>query len=147
MFPFKTKFFSKTEEERIISAIKDAEHSTSGEIRFYVESKCEGDAYERGVAVFHHLQLHEKNHRNGVLIYLATKDRKFAIVGDEAIHTKVTDNFWEGVRSTMIDMFKEGKIAEGVCEAVKQVGEKLKESFPFDPNDTKKYTDKINHGK
>ena len=147
MFPFRKRFFTQAEEARIIGAIKEAEHTTSGEIRFFVESKCEGDAYERGVAVFHHLQLHEKNHRNGVLIYLATKDRKFAIVGDEAIHTKVTDNFWESVRSTMIDMFKEGKITEGVCEAVKQVGEKLKESFPFDANDTKGYTDKINHGK
>ncbi len=147
MWPFKTKHFSKTEEEQIISAIKAAEHSTSGEIRFYVESKCDGDAYERGVAIFHHLQLHEKNHRNGVLIYLAVKDKKFAIVGDEGIHTKVTDVFWEDVRSKMLDIFKTGNLVAGVCEGIKLVGEKMKESFPIDPNNTKGYTDKINHGR
>lgn len=144
---FKRKFFSKAEEERIIGAIKEAERSTSGEIRFYVESRCEGDAYEKAVEIFHHMQLHEKNHRNGVLIYIAIKDKKFAIVGDEGIHTKVTDVFWEGVRSSMIELFKQDKLVEGICEAIKQVGEKLKESFPFDPNDTKGYTDKINHGR
>jgi uncharacterized membrane protein len=144
---FKKKFFSKAEEQQIIDAIKIAERSTSGEIRFYVESKCEGDAYERAVALFHHLQLHEKHHRNGVLIYLATKERKFAIVGDEGIHTKVTDTFWEDVRTNMIEIFKQGNLVKGICEGVKQVGEKLKDSFPFDPNNKQGYTDKINHGK
>src|ERR1700739_81780 len=115
----------------LVFNITEAERSTSGEIRFYVESKCEGDAYERAVALFHHLQLHEKHHRNGVLIYLATKERKFAIVGDEGIHTKVTDIFWEEVRTNMIEIFKQGNLVKGICEGVKQIGEKLKESFPF----------------
>lgn len=147
MLFFRKKFFSKAEEERIIHAIKEAEHSTSGEVRFYVESKCPDDAYERAVAVFHRMQLHEKNHRNGVLIYMAIKDRKFAIVGDEGIHTKVTDTFWESIREQMIERFKEEKMVEGICEAVKQIGEKLKESFPVDPNDTRKQEHKLNHGK
>jgi uncharacterized membrane protein len=144
---FKKKFFSKAEEQQIIDAIKTAERSTSGEIRFYVESKCEGDAYERAVALFHHLELHKKNHRNGVLIYLATQERKFAIVGDEGIHTKVTDTFWETVRTNMIEIFKQGNLVKGICEGIKQIGEKLKESFPFDPNNKQGYTDKINHGR
>jgi uncharacterized membrane protein len=147
MLFFKKKFFSAAEEKQIIDAIKLAEHSTSGEIRFYVESKCEGDAYERSVAVFHELKLHEKNHRNGVLIYLAKDHKKFAIIGDEGIHTKVTDIFWENVKDKMAEFFKRGELTQGICEGVRLVGEKLKESFPFDPDNKQGYTDTINHGK
>lgn len=144
---FKKKFFSPSEEEKIITTIKEAEHSTSGEIRLYVESKCEEDPMEKAIAIFHHLQLHEKHHRNGVLIYLATKHRKFAIVGDEGIHTKVTDIFWESVRGEMISFFKQGKLADGVCQAIRLVGEKLKESFPVDPGNKEGYSDTINYGR
>jgi uncharacterized membrane protein len=143
----KKKFFSEKEEQEIIGFIKAAEQFTSGEIRFYVESKCEGDALERAIEVFHHLELHKKNHRNGVLIYLAKEHRKFAIVGDEGIHTKVPDNFWEDVKNKMAEFFKQGKLLDGICEGVKLVGEKLKESFPFDPNNNDGYTDIINRGK
>jgi uncharacterized membrane protein len=143
----KKKFFSEKEEQQIIGFIKAAEQFTSGEIRFYVESKCEGDALERAIAVFHHLELHKKSHRNGVLIYLAKEHKKFAIVGDEGIHTKVPDNFWEEVKNKMAEIFKQGNLVDGICEGVKLVGEKLKESFPFDSNNTEGYTDIINHGK
>jgi uncharacterized membrane protein len=141
------KVFSTEEEERIIQSIKEAERGTSGEIRFYVEPKCEGDPLERGVEVFHHLRLHEKHHRNGVLIYLATDHRKFAVVGDEGIHSKVPDNFWEDVKNHMLEFFKQGKLADGVCEGIKLVGEKLKESFPYDADIKDNYSDTINYGK
>lgn len=143
----KIKVFSTEEEKHIIKAIKDAEHNTSGEIRFFVESECEGDPMERGVEVFHHLRLHEKNHRNGVLIYLATEHRKFAVIGDEGIHAKVPDTFWEDVKNKMIEHFKKGKLAAGVIEGIKLVGEKLKESFPFDADNKDGYSDTINYGK
>ena len=143
----KLKVFSNEEEKQIISAIKSAEHNTSGEIRFYVESKCEGDSLERGVEVFHHMRLHEKHHRNGVLFYLATDHRKFAVVGDEGIHAKVADNFWDDVKAKMLGYFAQGKLAEGICEGIKMAGEKLKEFFPYDANNKDGYADTINYGK
>ncbi|MGP8216332.1 MAG: TPM domain-containing protein [Bacteroidia bacterium] len=143
----KRRFFSAREEEQIISTIKDVERFTSGEVRLYIESECESDPLERGISVFHHLKLHEKNHRNGVLIYLASEHRKFSIVGDEGIHTKVPDNFWEDVKNKMTLFFKQGKLADGVCEGIKLVGEKLKDAFPFDSTIKDGYSDTINYGK
>lgn len=140
------KIFSAVEEHRIIQCIKDAEHNTSGEILFYIEAKCEGDPLQRAIEVFHHLRLHEKHHRNGVLIYLATKHRKFAIVGDEGVHSKIPDSFWEDTKNKMLEFFKEGKIADGVCEGVKLVGKKLKEHFPFDAENKTGYSHTINYG-
>jgi uncharacterized membrane protein len=143
----KKKFFSGREEEQIINSIKAAEQYTSGEIRLFVEPTCEGDPIEKAIAVFQHLKLNEKGHRNGVLIYLATEHRKFAIIGDEGIHTKVPDNFWEDIKNKMAEFFKQGKISEGICEGVTLIGEKLKENFPVNQDDKDGYTDKINYSK
>jgi uncharacterized membrane protein len=51
-------------------------------------------------------------HRNGVLIYLATEHRKFAILGDEGIHRVVPENYWEDVKEEMQKNFREGRICE-----------------------------------
>jgi uncharacterized membrane protein len=143
----KKKFFSGKEEKQIIDSIKAAEQFTSGEIRLFVEPECEGDPLEKAIAVFQHLKLHEKGHRNGVLIYLATEHRKFAIIGDEGIHTKVADSFWEDIKNRMAVFFKKGEITDGICEGIKLIGEKLKENFPVDPSVKEGYTDKINYNK
>ena len=143
----KKKFFSGREEKQIIHTIKTAEQYTSGEIRLFVEPECEDDPIEKAIAIFQHLKLHEKGHRNGVLIYLATEHRKFAIIGDEGIHAKVPDNFWEDIKNKMAEFFRQGKIPEGICEGIALIGEKLKENFPVDPNDKDGYTDKINYSK
>ena len=66
-----TNFFNKKEKEKIIQAIRDAEHQTSGEIRLHLESRCKGDALESAVRVFEKLKMHETVLRNGTLIYLA----------------------------------------------------------------------------
>jgi len=51
--------------------------------------------------------------RNGVLIYLATDHRKFAIVGDEGIHRVVPENTWEDVKEIMQKDFRRGNLPRG----------------------------------
>jgi uncharacterized membrane protein len=45
-------------------------------------------AYDRALQVFSELKMHETEQKNGVLFYLAYKDKIFSIVGDEGIHRK-----------------------------------------------------------
>jgi uncharacterized membrane protein len=85
------KFFTKEQKDKIVNSIKEAEKETSGEIRLHLESKCKGDALERAVKVFKKLKMHQTQLRNGTLIYLAVKDRKFAIYGDEGINEIVPE--------------------------------------------------------
>jgi uncharacterized membrane protein len=80
-------FFSPAEAKAIVAAIGAAEKETSGEIRLHLENRCKvGDAYERGRALFESLGMTATAQRNGVLIYLATSDRTFAVLGDTGIH-------------------------------------------------------------
>ena len=75
-------FFTKEQEDIIIQAIKEAELNTSGEIRLHVENNCKINVLDRASHIFKKLSMHKTALRNGVLFYLAVKDKKFAILGD-----------------------------------------------------------------
>ena len=74
---------SEDQEKQILQSIKEAELKTSGEGRVHIESQCEGHPVERAKVLFFELGMHQTDLQNGVLIYLAHKDRKFSIVGDK----------------------------------------------------------------
>lgn len=138
-----------TEEEResIVSAIREAELNTSGEIRVHLENHCRGDVLDRAADVFATLKMHNTELRNGVLFYLAMKDHQFAILGDKGINQKVPDHFWEDIRDFMVAKFKEGKYAEGLSEGIRMAGEQLKEHFPYQSDDRNELSDDISFNK
>ncbi len=139
------KFFTKQDEERIIKAIQDAEHNTSGEIRVHLEKKLEADVLLEAQQVFTKLGMHQTAERNGVLIFIAPAHRKFAIVGDEGINQLVGEDFWASERDIMQQHFRSGAYAEGICKAIEQVGEKLKAHFPYHSDDTNELSDEISY--
>jgi uncharacterized membrane protein len=139
-------FFDKEEKAKIIQAIRDAEHQTSGEIRLHMESRCKGDALDRAVQMFEKLKMHETHLRNGTLIYLAVKDRKFAIFGDEGINEVVPDNFWQDVKDDMRGFFQKGDFLTGLTRGIHLIGEKLKAHFPYQEDDVNELPDDISVG-
>ena len=139
-------FFTDTEQAQIIESIRLAELNTSGEIRLHIEANCEGDAYERAKIVFEELGMHATEQKNGVLFYLAYDDHKFAILGDKGIHEKVSQQFWDAEKELMQSYFKQQKFAEGLCLAIAQAGEKLKQHFPYQNNDTNELSNDISYG-
>ncbi len=140
------RLLSKKEQQQIVEAIQQAEHRTSGEIRVHIESHCKGDPLERAKAIFVKLKMHNTAERNGVIIYLAKKDRKLAIWGDKGINEKVPDNFWEDVKETMISHFKNGRFTEGLVNGIEMIGEKLREYFPYRSDDVNELSDDISFG-
>ena len=142
------KFFTKEEQERILAAIAEAEHRTSGEIRLHVEGKCPTDQpLKHAEKVFSKLGMDKTDQRNGVLIYLATASRRFAILGDQGIDRVVPENFWEDVKDLMASRFQEGDFCGGVVEGIRRAGEKLREFFPWQPEDEDELSDEISFGK
>ncbi len=139
-------FFSNEEEEAIKTAIKNAELDTSGEIRVHIENKCPGDVMDRAAYLFKQLNMHKTQLRNGVLIYLAVKNRKFAIIGDQGINKVVPDDFWDGIKQTMLNHFRNEAFSKGLTEAVKQAGNALREHFPYQKDDVNELSDDISYG-
>ena len=143
---FGNKFFKRSEEREIMLAIRQAEKLCSGEVRLFVESNCKIATHERALEVFEKLKMHETNGRNAVLIYVAMKDRKFAIFGDEGIHHKLGFSFWTEEAAVLKSFFKEDKIVEGLCQVVLDIGQVLKEHFPFSASDGNQLSDKPVYG-
>lgn len=141
------RFFSTTEEARIIEAIRSAEQQTSGEIRVHLERKKVGQtAIEDAVRVFAALGMHQTESRNGVLIFLIPQEKEFAIIGDEGIDAVVPEHFWEDVRDAMQQRFRRGAFTEGVCEGIEMIGNKLKIYFPYQKDDTNELPDDLSYG-
>lgn len=140
-----SKFLTKEEQQTIVSAIKNAEMSSSGEIRVHIEEHCKADPLDRAALVFAKLNMHKTQLRNGVLFYIAVKDHKFAILGDAGINSVVPENFWNDIKDKMVSFFADGKYTEGICEGVKMAGEKLKTFFPYDNNDINELSNEISY--
>ena len=90
--------------------------------------------------------MHRTDLKNGVLFYLATDDRKFAVLGDKGINERVPDNFWNNVRDTMRAHFKKNEFAEGLSQGIQLAGEQLKMFFPRQANDINELSDDISFG-
>lgn len=141
------RFLTKEEEKTIVAAIKDAENNTSGEVRVHIEDRCKAeDPIERAKEVFADLNMHETELRNGVIIYIATKDHKMAIWGDEGIHEKVGQDFWNSEIELMKKYFQADDYESGLRDAILLVGQKLKEFFPYQSDDVNELDDEISYG-
>lgn len=141
------KFLSKEEEQQVVQAIQSAEHQTSGEIRVHIESVCKGNVLDRAAWLFKSLKMNETAQRNGVLIYLSTSDRKFAIIGDAGINAVVPVGFWSDVKELMTGCFSKGEMVKGFVSGIGKVGEKLKAFFPYQEDDVNELPDEISYGK
>lgn len=140
--------FTSEEKGRIKAAIKSAELNTSGEIRVHLEGHCKNDnVLERAAQMFSQLGMHKTDTRNGVLIYMAVKDHKFAIIGDAGINAKVEEDFWDTTKEKMLSHFKTGDLTKGLVEGVLCAGERLKEHFPYHKDDKNELSDDISFGK
>ena len=142
-------FFSEQEKKSIVQAIEQAEHRTSGEVRIYIESHCaDNDPVTRAKELFLQLKMNETAARNGVLLYLAMKDRKLAVYGDEGIHQKVGDTFWNAAVKHMLEQFNKKNFTAGITEIIHQIGEVLTTHFPYDENgDSNELPDEIVFGR
>ena len=143
--PNARQILNNEEDHRVVQAIRQAELNTSGEIKVHIENRCKGDVEERSLVVFDHLKMNETQQRNGVLIYLAVKDHKFAILGDEGINNVVEPDFWNDIRDLMATAFKEGLFADGLEQGIARCGEKLKTYFPYQSDDINEIPDEISY--
>lgn len=125
------EFLSKLEHDRIVQVIRDAESKTSGEIRVYVQrGKLNADPLIVAQKKFQRLGMNKTRERNGVLIFVAPRAHKFAVVGDKAIHEKCGEQFWKHVVDRMRIHFQNEKFSHALTEAINEVGKMLTAHFP-----------------
>jgi uncharacterized membrane protein len=125
------EFLGKLEHGAIVSAIRDAESKTSGQIRVFIQrGKLNVDPLAAAQKRFHRLGMHKTSERNGVLIFVAPRAHKFAVVGDQAIHQECGDELWQSLVEKMRDHFRNEKFTHAIVDAIREIGDALAAQFP-----------------
>jgi uncharacterized membrane protein len=121
----------------IEAAIREAETTHAGEIRFAVESALPlfpllrgQPARERALQVFSQLRVWDTEQNNGVLIYLLLADRDVEIVADRDAHARVSVEGWEKICREMEALLRQGKFEEGVLHGIRAVSAQLARYYP-----------------
>jgi uncharacterized membrane protein len=138
------EFLSKLEDDRIVDAIRVAESKTSGEIRVFIQrGRLNADPMVAAQKKFHRLRMHNTRDRNAVLIFVAPRAHKFAVIGDKAIHEKCGEEFWERVVDLMRGHFQKEKFSRAIVDAVEEIGKLLATHFPKRSTSSNELPDEI----
>ena len=148
-FSRKKPFFTEEQNEKIVHAIRDAEMQTSGEIRIFVESRCKYvDALDRAKEIFDNLEMGKTDLRNGVIFYIAIKDKQLAIFADKGIHEATGPDYWRNTVKEILSFFSKENITEGITTSIFRIGEALRTHFPYNQEvDKNELPDEIVFGK
>jgi uncharacterized membrane protein len=141
------EFLSRLEHDRIVDTIREAESKTSGEIRVFIQrGKLSVDPLIVAQKKFQRLGMHKTRERNAVLIFVAPRAHKFAIVGDSAVHEKCGEEFWQRVVDGMRVHFQNEKFSRALTEAINEVGKVLAAHFPRTSANANELPDEIVEG-
>lgn len=140
------EFLQQLGHDEIVDAIRAAEQKTSGEIRVFVSPKEITDPVAAAQAEFAQLGMTKTRERNGVLIFIAPRTQKFAVLGDEGVHRHCGDGFWQAMAAEMTGHFKQSEFTRGLIQGVRKAGELLAQHFPRRPDDQNELPDKVEQG-
>jgi uncharacterized membrane protein len=125
----------KIDHDRVVGAIRTAEIGTSGEIRVMIARHKVADPVAAAQEYFNHTGMANSPHRNGILIFVAPRSRKFAVIGDRAVHEQCGDAFWASLTEAMGNWFRQGKFTDGLVHGIDRAGELLARTFPRSKDD------------
>ena len=125
-----SEFHKNVHHEALSEAIREAEMKTTGCIRLAISPRHVDDAVQAAQSEFLKLGLQHSPGRNGVLIFVAPRSRRFAVIGDQAVHACCGDEFWREMTRVMGQDFQRGDFAGGLTRGVKRAGELLATHFP-----------------
>jgi len=138
------EFLSRLEHDEIVAAIREAESKTSGQIRIFIQrGKLNVDPLIAAQKKFHRLGMHKTAERNAVLIFVAPRAHKFAVVGDTAVHQKCGEQFWQRLADGMREHFRNEKFSHALVEAIEEAGNALASHFPKESTSSTELSDEI----
>ena len=103
---------------------------------FISQREIDEEIEEAAVTGFYREGLYRTRDETGVLIFISVFEHKVRILADRGINEKVEQGWWDEVVQVIVDGIKRERQAQGICEAVKKVGEILRVHFPARSDDT-----------
>lgn len=126
-------FLTSDEEQSVVEAIRQAEARTSGEIRVVITSRWVLRPERHAARLFAKLGMVRTAGRNGALITLFTRRRRFVILGDSGLNAVVEPGYWERLASEMGGHLREGRKVEALHAAIRSLADTMAAHWPPDP--------------
>ena len=139
------EFIGQLDEAKLVASIAEAESKTSGEIRVFLSHKKPDDAVAAAQRAFDQLGMAKTRERNGVLIFVAPKAQKFAVIGDAGVHQHCGAEFWTALAAEMSGHFRQAEFTTGLIHGIRKAGELLARHFPHRPDDVNELPNDIAH--
>lgn len=139
----KSQFLTEQDIASLVEAIRVAEHQSTGEIRVHIDANTETQNAKKAFEVFKVLEMNQTAERNGVLFHVNFEQRYLTIVGDEGIHKKVKQSFWDTLHEKTTTAFKQEQYFEGLRNAILETGKELKKHFPISRDNPNELPDEI----
>jgi uncharacterized membrane protein len=139
-------FVDQLDDDAVVKAIADAEAKTSGEIRVFVSHHKVADPAAAARKHFTRLKMDRTRDHNAVLIFVAPKSHKFAIIGDVGVHERCGETFWTQLAAEMGDHFRRSAWTEGIVHTIRKAGDLLAEHFPRNFGDLNQLPNKLEQG-
>jgi uncharacterized membrane protein len=127
------KFLKRLDKAALDSAVREASHGTSGEIRVVVLPRFRGSLVKMAERLAQHLNMTSLPHRNGVLILVDPARRTFFVWGDAGVHARLGAAFFKAVSESISELFRAGDFTGGLRHGVETLGRALAEHFPPRP--------------
>lgn len=141
------EFLGRLEHQRIVEAIRAGETKTSGEIRVFIQrGQVAEDPLLFAERKFVEMGMTKTAERNAILILIAPRAQKFAIVGDEGVHRKCEPEFWQGLINRMQAHFQHEEFTDAIVEAIQGAGQLLASFFPRQHDDRDELPDQVIEG-
>ena len=126
-----SNFLTDEQMASLVEAIQSAEEHSTGEIRVHIDSTTEGNNAEIAFEVFRRLCKDQTVEKNAVLFHVNFEQKYLTIIGDEGIHAKVNQTFWDQMHDQITTQFSKGNFHDGLKNAVLETGLELKKYFPI----------------
>ena len=141
-------YFSDDDFLRVSNKIKEAESTSSGEIRVAIKEHRHFLDRKKNIRLlaekeFHKLNMHNTRDKTGILLYMLLSDRQFYILADQGIHEKVGNETWDKLRDEIQLKFQNGNFCDGILWGVDRVGKILTKHFPVKSDDTNELSNEI----
>lgn len=100
-------------------------------------------AHDNAVRQFLAHNIHLTGERTGVLLFLSMEERYAEVIADSGINERVEQKDWDRIVALLISHTAKGRLADGFCEAVEDVGTLLARHFPPAPDDRNELDDHL----
>ena len=145
---FISEYLTNESLDKIAKSIGEIEKNTSGEIRICIKKKrglLEKKYSPRQIALkeFSKLKMDKTKDRTGVLLFLIFEERKFEIIADEGINSKISPEQWDEISERIKTHFSKKSYFDGILSGIETIGEVLKKEFIVNSDDTDELSNEV----